>query len=98
MIDFLEKDNALVFSVRVIPRSSKSEIVGEYDGALKVKLNSPPIDGAANAELVKLLAKEFDVSKSQVEILSGNTSKLKQIKILGAKKNALSEIFFRQGQ
>lgn len=98
MIDFLEKDNALVFSVRVIPRSSKSEIVGEYDGALKVKLNSPPIDGAANAELVKLLAKEFDVSKSQVEILSGNTSNLKQIKILGAKKNALSEIFFRQGQ
>lgn len=98
MIDFLEKDNALVFSVRVIPRSSKSEIVGEYDGALKVKLNSPPVDGAANAELVKLLAKEFDVSKSQVEILSGNTSNLKQIKILGAKKNALSEIFFRQGQ
>ena len=97
MIEFLEKDSALIFSVRVIPRSSRSEIVGEYDGSLKVKLNSPPVDGAANAELIKLLAKEFDVSKSQVEILSGNTSKQKQVKISGAKKNALPDIFFRQG-
>ena len=97
MIDFIEKDSALIFSVRVIPRSSRSEIVGEYDGALKVKLNSPPVDGAANAELIKLLAKEFDVSKSQVEILSGNTSKSKQVKISGANKNALPDIFFQQG-
>lgn len=98
MIDFTEKDDDLIFQVRVIPRSSRSEIVGEYDGALKVKLNAPPVDGAANTELIKLLAKEFDVSKSQVEILSGQTSKLKQVKVLGAKKNALSEIFSRQGR
>ncbi|MEK7725404.1 MAG: DUF167 domain-containing protein [Acidobacteriota bacterium] len=98
MIDFTEKDDALIFQVRVIPRSSKSEIVGEYDGALKVKLNSPPVDGAANAELIKLLAKEFDVSKSRIEILSGQTSKQKQVKISNAKKNALPEIFSRQGR
>ncbi len=98
MIDFTEKDGTLIFSVRVIPRSSRSEIVGEYNGALKVKLNSPPVDGAANAELVKLLAKEFDVSKSQVEILNGKTSKLKQVKISGANKNALPDIFSRQGR
>jgi uncharacterized protein len=98
MIDFTEKDDALIFSVRVIPRSSKSEIIGDYNGALKVKLNSPPVDGAANTELIKLLAKEFDVSKSRVEILSGNTSKSKQVKILGIKKNALSDIFLRQGR
>lgn len=97
MIDFTEKDDSLIFSVRVIPRSSKSEIVGEYDNAIKVKLNAPPVDGAANAELVKLLAKEFAVSKSQVEILSGNTSKAKQVKISGIKKNALPEFFSRQG-
>ncbi|HRH45974.1 MAG TPA: DUF167 domain-containing protein, partial [Pyrinomonadaceae bacterium] len=69
-----------------------------YDGALKVKLNSPPVDGAANAELVKLLAKEFDVSCSQVEILSGNTSKQKQVRISGSNKNALSDIFSRLQQ
>lgn len=95
MFNFTEKDNAIIFNVRVIPRSSKSEIIGEYDGALKVKLNSPPVDGAANAELIKLLAKEFGVSKSQVEILSGNTSKQKQVKISGVDKNALPNIFFQ---
>jgi uncharacterized protein (TIGR00251 family) len=53
VIQFTEKDGAFVFAVRVIPKSSKSEIVGEIDGALKVKINAPPIDGAANAELIK---------------------------------------------
>lgn len=95
MIDFTEKDNALIFHVRVIPRSSRSEIVGEYGGALKVKLNSPPVDGVANAELIKLLAKEFDVSKARVEILSGNTSKLKQVKISDADRRVWLDIFSR---
>ena len=96
MIDFTEKDGDLIFSVRVIPRSSKSEIIGEYDRALKVKLNSPPVDGAANTELIKLLAKTFAVSKAQVEILSGQTSKLKQVKVSGVNENALPDIFSRQ--
>lgn len=96
MIDFTEKDGDLIFSVRVIPRSSKSEIIGEYDRTLKVKLNSPPVDGAANTELIKLLAKTFDVSKAQVVILSGQTSKLKQVKISGVNENALPDIFSRQ--
>ena len=81
MINFTEKNGAIVFNVRVVPRASKSEIVGEHDGALKVRITSPPVDGAANAELVKLLSKTFDVSKSEVEILAGQTSKTKQIKI-----------------
>lgn len=96
MIDFTEKDGDLIFSVRVIPRSSKSEIIGEYDRALKVKLNSPPVDGAANTELIKLLAKTFAVSKAQVEILSGQTSKLKQVKVSGVNENVLPDIFSRQ--
>ena len=86
MIQFTEKDNAFIFTVRVVPRASKSEIVGEHDGALKVRIAAPPVDGAANAELVKLLAKIFDVSKSEVEITGGQTSKTKQIKILNLSK------------
>ncbi len=81
MINFTEKSDSLVFNVRVVPRASKSEIVGEHDNALKVRIASPPVDGAANVELIKLLAKTFDVSNSQVEIISGQTSKTKQIKI-----------------
>ncbi len=85
MIQATEKDGALIFSVRVIPKSLRSEIAGVYDGALKVKLNAPPVDGAANSELVELLAKTFDVPKSVVEIVKGQTSKTKQIKITGGK-------------
>lgn len=81
MINLTEKAGAVVFSVRVVPRASKSEIVGELDGALKVRIASPPVDGAANAELIKVLSKAFGVSKSEVEILSGQASKSKQIKI-----------------
>lgn len=61
------------------------------DGALKIKIKSPPIDGAANAELTKILAKEFQVSKSAVEILSGRTSKSKQVKIVGGNASNLPD-------
>jgi uncharacterized protein len=81
LINFTEKNGAIIFNVRVVPRASKSEIVGELGGALKVRIASPPVDGAANAELIKVLAKTFGVAKSEVEIISGQTSKLKQIKI-----------------
>ena len=95
MINFTEKDNAVIFTARIIPRSSKSEIIGEYDGALKIKIASPPVDGAANAELIKLLSKTFDVSKDSVEILSGQISKVKRVKIVGLNSDILTEIFSR---
>ena len=83
MIQYTEKDGAFVFAVRVIPKSSKSEIVGQLNGALKIKIKAPPVDGAANAELIKVLAKRLEVSKSAVEITSGQTSKQKQVRISG---------------
>jgi uncharacterized protein (TIGR00251 family) len=83
LIQFAEKNNALVFTVRVVPRASKSEIAGIHDGTLKVRIASPPVDGAANAELVKLLSKTFGVSGSAVEILSGRSGRTKQVKISG---------------
>ena len=45
MINLAEKDGAIIFNVRVVPRASKSEIVGELDGALKIRIASPPVDG-----------------------------------------------------
>jgi uncharacterized protein len=91
LINFTEKDNAIIFAVRVIPRSSRSEIVGEFNEALKVKLNSPPVDGEANKELITLLAKTFRVSKSDVEIIGGQTSKLKQVRIIGVENTVLQD-------
>jgi len=89
VIRFTEKDDYLIFAVRVIPKSSKSEIVGEMGGALKIKINAPPVDGAANAELIKVLARRLKISKSAVEITSGQTSKHKQVRISGINRAAL---------
>ncbi|MCX6779659.1 MAG: DUF167 domain-containing protein [Candidatus Magasanikbacteria bacterium] len=69
--------------IRVLPRSSKNEVIGEMsDGTLKVKLTAPPVDGAANDSLIKLLAKYFDKPKSKIKIAAGATSKNKTIEIL----------------
>src|SRR5687768_16069367 len=83
VLDIKEDKDSVTITVRVIPRSSASEIVGEYDGAVKVRLTSPPVDGAANAELVKLFAKKLDVSKSAITIPSGETSKTKRLRVAG---------------
>ncbi len=83
MIESSITAEAVTFRIRVIPRASKTEIVGEVDGAVKVRVASPPVDGAANAELIKLFAKKFGVAKSSVEIVSGLASRTKQIRITG---------------
>ena len=77
------ENGAVSVVIRVVPRSSRSEIVGEHDGAVKVRLASPPVDGAANAELIKLIAKKLGVARSDVEIASGETSKTKRLRIAG---------------
>jgi len=89
VIKFSETDGAIIFNVRVVPNSSKSEIVGEFDGSLKIKIAAPPARGAANAELIKVLAKRLGVAKSEVEIISGQSSKNKQVKIYNTDKVAL---------
>jgi uncharacterized protein len=81
LIKIVEKDGAVVFYVKVVPRSSRGEIIGEHDGTLKIKLKSTPVDGGANAELIKLLAKQLNVSTDAIQITSGHTSKSKRIRI-----------------
>ena len=91
-MEIVEKNGTVTFAVRAVPRASKSEIVGEHDGALKVRIASPPVDGAANAELIKLFAKVFKVSKSDVEIAAGQTSKAKHIRITGTTAEQVNAI------
>lgn len=83
MIAFSKQDNSLTLELRIVPRASKTEIVGELDGAVKVRVSSPPVDGAANAELIKLFARTLGVSKDAVEIVSGRSSRTKRIRIAG---------------
>ena len=92
LINCIEKEGAVIFTVRVVPRASRSEIVGEHDGNLKVRISSPLVDGAANSELVRLLAKSFGVAKTAIEIVSGQTSKTKQIRIIGVSAAQLQSV------
>ena len=79
----MENDRILTFSVRVVPRASRSEITGEHDGALRVRITARPVEGAANRELARLLAKSFNLSQNAVEIVSGANSRNKVVRIRG---------------
>jgi uncharacterized protein (TIGR00251 family) len=68
-------------NVRVIPRSSKPGIAGIRQGKLLVRLLSPPVEGAANDELIQVIAKTFGVAKRDVAIVAGEQSKLKRVTI-----------------
>jgi hypothetical protein len=70
-----------ILQVKVKPSSKMQEIKTSEDGSLVIYLKSPPVDGKANAELIKLLAKEFDVPKSCIRIKSGASAKSKLIEI-----------------
>ncbi|MFN7929447.1 MAG: DUF167 domain-containing protein [Blastocatellia bacterium] len=83
MIRFTAEDDAVTFTIRAQPRASKSVIVGEVEGALKVRLAAPPVDGAANEELIRLLAAVFAVPRRAVTILSGATAKNKIVRLAG---------------
>ena len=69
------------FKIKVIPKSSKNEILIGTDGLLKVKVTAPPVDGKANEAVIKLLSKELGIKKSQIAIVSGQTSKIKVIEL-----------------
>ena len=75
--------------MRVVPRASRSEIVGEHDGALRVRVAAPPVEGAANVELVRLLSRALGVPSRAVEITSGHASKTKLVRVAGAKRERL---------
>lgn len=77
-------------SVRVVPRAGRSGIAGTRDGALLVRLHAAPVDGAANAELVEVIAKAAGVARRQVAIDAGERSRLKVVRITGVPVDELA--------
>ena len=75
--------SAVTIDVRVVPRASRSEIVGFENAVLKVRISAPPVDNAANLELIKLLSKTLDIPKSAIDIVAGHTSRSKRLRIDG---------------
>lgn len=71
----------LILSVRLQPRASRDEIVGPHGDALKIRITAPPVEGQANAHLLRFLAETFAVGRGEVTLLSGDTARSKRLRI-----------------
>jgi uncharacterized protein (TIGR00251 family) len=92
MVIYKEKEGRLTFKVRVVPRASRSEIAGEHDGALRVRIAAAPVDGAANEELVTLLARALKVPRNAIVVIGGQTSRVKSIAVSGIAADTLLKL------
>jgi len=82
-VQITEKDGRVSFVVRVQPRASRDEIVGEFQDGLKIRLTAPPVDDRANEALRKLLAARLKLPLAAVRIASGERSRTKRVEIYG---------------
>lgn len=83
-IPYKKTKNGITIEIKVEPRSSQRGIAGVMDNSvLKVKLTSPPVEGAANEQLIEVMAEELKVKRSQVKVIRGHSSKRKVVEISG---------------
>lgn len=84
-IPFKTSRRGITIKVRVEPRSSRKGVAGIVGDALKIRLNSPPVGGAANKEIVEILSEELGIRKTALNIIKGRSSRDKVIEIEGMK-------------
>jgi len=82
-MEIQERNETVIFGVRLAPRASRDAIEGEYGGALKVRLTAPPVDNRANEALCRLLAARLNVPLAAVRIVAGEKSRSKRVAIAG---------------
>lgn len=81
-------DDGVILDIRVIPRASRPGIAGTRDGALLIRLSAPPVEGAANAELITILAEVLGVPRRAIRVLSGHHSRRKRVVVTGITADA----------
>lgn len=90
------KGSVVRVAVHVQPRASRSEIIGQHGAALKVRLQAPPVDGAANDALVRLLAESLGVSPRSVRVVAGASSRAKTVEVDGTTEDAVRALASRR--
>jgi uncharacterized protein (TIGR00251 family) len=95
-IPFRKTKKGISFRVKVEPRSSRQGISGLIGDALKVKVHAPPVGGAANDELIEILAAEFQVKKPSIKIARGHSSRDKIIEIKGI--GSIPRLYLKDGE
>ncbi len=76
----------LLLNCHLQPKASKDEFCDLYGESLKIRITAPPVDGKANAHLIKFLAKQFGVAKNAVSVIKGELARQKRVKIVQPKK------------
>jgi uncharacterized protein (TIGR00251 family) len=76
-------EGGVELTLRIVPRASKDAVAGALGEALKIRLRAPPVDGKANAALRAFLAEALDVPERAVTLLSGETGRLKRVRVAG---------------
>jgi len=82
---------AIFLKIHLLPRASRDEICGLQGDALKVKVTAPPVSGKANKALQRFIAKKLNLSASQIEIMAGQHSREKTLKISGISRAAVEK-------
>jgi len=96
--DFLsEISGGASMDVTVQPRASKSAFVGIHEGRLKIRIAAPPVDGEANEELIRFVARFFDLPKSAVSIAQGHRGKRKRVLLTGVSCESVRARLNQQG-
>jgi uncharacterized protein (TIGR00251 family) len=83
--------------VKLLPRSSRNQIMGRDNDVFKVKVTSPPVDGLANKALIELLARSLRIPKGSIEIISGKSSRLKSVRIHGLSGKEINRLLKHRG-
>lgn len=92
MLDIREEKDGVVFRVRVQPRASRNQLAGVMDGALRVRLTAPPVDGEANEACVRFLAGLLGVPARSVQLISGHTGRNKAVKVAGITAKEVADL------
>jgi uncharacterized protein (TIGR00251 family) len=93
MIFIKKKENGITLNIQVVPGSSKSELAGIKDDALKLKIAAPPVEGKANAECIRFLSEILGVKKNRIVITSGHRSRKKVVSIDGISDQEAIAVF-----
>ena len=78
---FEDRGDYILLNIRAVPRSAQDRIQGIHGDALKIRIQAPPVEGKANAYLVRFLSKQWNIPRGCIEILSGETGRNKRLRI-----------------
>jgi uncharacterized protein (TIGR00251 family) len=91
MFPLNESAKGVTFAVKVQPRARKNAIIGSVGDAIKLAVTAPPVEGQANQAVIEFFAEWFQIARSQVTITSGETSRIKSIRVTGITTQQLRE-------